>query len=284
MKARKHLHVHREGCQPFTESIIFLAKTVVGTNTATCLPLTTALMPRNATRSCLANISAQQAVHRAHDPYPPSPAQSLSVDRVSMYGAGFQLRQSRCPRQSGAPPRFGVWHTVSTAQSPPPAQPGALVGFPHSAPPSRFSGRSALCANVTRKPVRLMNWDIKQVVIFILDGQIFPLNAVNRRAEQANKLTDTVVHADPISRLQVAKDQFRRFGNHWRVSAPAGAQPKISCRISGCRFRHLRPAKTQPPESDPSTSASAVSGETAGLPSSQSCANGRLWRETTVHA
>lgn len=193
-----------------------------------------------------------------------------------MYGK--LASNSRCQSLSApkrCPSGFGVWHTVPTAQLPPPAQPGARAAWfaPFSAAQSVQRGRSALCANVTRKPVRLMNWDIKQVVIFILDGQIFPLNAVNRRAEQANKLTDTVVHVhDPISRLQVAKDQFRRFGNHWRASAHLRARPAENFTV-GYQVVDFAIFALQHPTTRKRSFNKARLGcirETAGLPSSQS--------------
>ena len=146
-----------------------------------------------------------------------------------VWKAGFQLLLPVAVRAKAVPLRdlaLGIqFQQLSSHLLHRPAR--ALLGLPpFSAAQSVQRGRSALRADITRKPVCLMNWDIKQVVIFILDGQIFPLNAVDRRAEQANKLTDTVVHVhDPIPRLQVAKDQFRRFGNHWRASAHLRARP-----------------------------------------------------------
>jgi len=105
--------------------------------------------------------------------------------------------------------------------------PDTLLGLRplRAAQPADTRG-TALGANITRNAVGLVDGDIQDIVILVLDGQIFALHAVNGRAEQSNELPDAVVHVHhPIPGLQVAEHQFRRFGNNRRAPADLRAAP-----------------------------------------------------------
>ena len=112
--------------------------------------------------------------------------------------------------------------------------PNTLLGLrPFRAAQPADAGGTALPANIAGNAVCLVDGDIQDVIVLVLDGQVFALNAVDGGAEQANKLPDAVVNVHhPIPRLQVPEHKFRRFRDDWRAPADLRATPPEDFAVS----------------------------------------------------
>ncbi len=72
---------------------------------------------------------------------------------------------------------------------------------------------TAICADVTRQAVRLVDWDVEHIAAIILDGKILSFMAVQLSVSETGKPSDAMVHVDDvIAGQQVRIDRFGRLG------------------------------------------------------------------------
>jgi len=71
-----------------------------------------------------------------------------------------------------------------------------------------------------------MDGHIQQVVILVLDGEVFTLDPIQGGFVQSDKLSDAVIHMyHPVAGLEVAVDHFRAFGGDEGPAAGLRAAP-----------------------------------------------------------
>ena len=97
----------------------------------------------------------------------------------------------------------------------------AFGQIPIGAAKTAEAGRTTFGSNVAGDAVRLVNWHVEDVVIFIRNRKIFALNTIDIWGVEPDELADAVIHVNhPVSRFQVRVDRLRNIGVEH--GAPAG--------------------------------------------------------------